>query len=121
MMTMQELKEQAGVIIEQAFGAGEANARAQMPEVEAPVSEDGTAAPAPVSDKVYSETEAQQMVTDATSSLRAQLQDAQAQIAGEQDRIAAAVAQVKGELLARYQEMEVAEQERETGFVNMLK
>lgn len=75
----------------------------------------------PVSDKVFSQADVDALLAP----LQAQVADLQAQVSALQSsldqKVAEAVAAIKADLLAKYQELEVALQDKEVGFEQLLK
>lgn len=75
----------------------------------------------PVSDKIFSQADVDALLAP----LQAQITDLQAQVLALQgsidQKVSDAVAAVKTDLLQKYQALEVAIQDQETGFENLLK
>lgn len=79
----------------------------------------------PVSDKVYSQIELDAKIAEALLPLQTQIADLQAKVdaipsALESAKVEA-VAAFKAELVVKYQEMQVVEEQAETGFAELLK
>lgn len=83
---------------------------------------DGVASvPPPVSDKIFSQAEVDQMLADAVLPLQKKIEDLELVVAGVDQKIAEGVALVKADLLAKYNELQVAETASEVGFAELLK
>lgn len=84
---------------------------------------DGVAS-VPVSDKIYSQAELDAAVASATEPLHGQIAELQVKVseleASIDQKVGEAVAALKADLLAKYEEQQVAESEGETGFKSLL-
>lgn len=75
----------------------------------------------PASDKIYSEEELQAKVAEAVAPLQKKIEELEVVVAGVDQKIADALAAFKAELLAKYNEFQVAETAAEVGFADLLK
>lgn len=83
---------------------------------------DGVASvPVIVADKIYSEEELQVKIQEALLPINEKVAALEIELALVPEKIAAGVALMKAELLAKYEELQVAETAAEVGFAELLK
>lgn len=82
---------------------------------------DGVASVVIPVDKIYSEEELQAKIAEAVAPLQKKIEELEAVVAGVDQKIADGVALFKAELLAKYEELQVAETAAEVGFAELLK
>lgn len=83
---------------------------------------DGVASVPPVvSEKIYTQEELDAKIQEALLPLQTKVEELEVVVAGLDQKVADGVAMVKAELLAKYNELQVAETASEVGFADLLK